>query len=254
MFRFKLLAIVFSVLVITRFTHSEVNVDTTRTLDMLVQDEDTDGDKKITIEDCHIAGTQRGDKKFWLETVDNRKFEVVDTYYLSNLLQELSLASDRQEKVATLEFDRIFEPPVDRISRSIRELYWDGLTRRIDEDGLIRILSDEKTSTVDGFRYVYVPYDDKAAYSYFQDIANQQPDSKIKVVALPETITPAYARQLDGHHGILSLSFVKNNGDLKGAPFVVPGGRFNEMYGWDSYFIALGFCRITESNCEIDGR
>jgi alpha,alpha-trehalase len=23
-------------------------------------------------------------------------------------------------------------------------------------------------------------------------------------------------------------------------PYVVPGGRFNEMYGWDSYFIALG--------------
>src|SRR5579863_487965 len=23
-------------------------------------------------------------------------------------------------------------------------------------------------------------------------------------------------------------------------PYVVPGGRFNEMYGWDSYFIMLG--------------
>ena len=23
-------------------------------------------------------------------------------------------------------------------------------------------------------------------------------------------------------------------------PYVIPGGRFNEMYGWDSYFIALG--------------
>ncbi len=27
---------------------------------------------------------------------------------------------------------------------------------------------------------------------------------------------------------------------IKGVPFVVPGGRFNEMYGWDSYFIGLG--------------
>jgi len=25
--------------------------------------------------------------------------------------------------------------------------------------------------------------------------------------------------------------------------YVVPGGRFNEMYGWDSYFIALGLLR-----------
>ena len=26
-------------------------------------------------------------------------------------------------------------------------------------------------------------------------------------------------------------------------PYVVPGGRFNEMYGWDSYFIILGLLR-----------
>ena len=25
-----------------------------------------------------------------------------------------------------------------------------------------------------------------------------------------------------------------------GVPFVVPGGRFNEMYGWDSYFESVG--------------
>lgn len=29
-------------------------------------------------------------------------------------------------------------------------------------------------------------------------------------------------------------------------PYVVPGGRFNEMYGWDSYFIALGLVRDGE--------
>ena len=26
-------------------------------------------------------------------------------------------------------------------------------------------------------------------------------------------------------------------------PYVVPGGRFNEMYGWDSYFIVRGLLR-----------
>jgi alpha,alpha-trehalase len=26
-------------------------------------------------------------------------------------------------------------------------------------------------------------------------------------------------------------------------PYVVPGGRFNEMYGWDSYFIIVGLLR-----------
>jgi len=29
-------------------------------------------------------------------------------------------------------------------------------------------------------------------------------------------------------------------------PYVVPGGRFNEMYGWDSYFIQLGLLRDRE--------
>jgi alpha,alpha-trehalase len=29
-------------------------------------------------------------------------------------------------------------------------------------------------------------------------------------------------------------------------PYVVPGGRFNEMYGWDSYFIVLGLVRDGE--------
>ncbi|HET6145952.1 MAG TPA: trehalase family glycosidase [Polyangia bacterium] len=30
-------------------------------------------------------------------------------------------------------------------------------------------------------------------------------------------------------------------------PYVVPGGRFNEMYGWDSYFILLGLLREGET-------
>jgi alpha,alpha-trehalase len=29
-------------------------------------------------------------------------------------------------------------------------------------------------------------------------------------------------------------------------PYVVPGGRFNEMYGWDSYFTLLGLARDGE--------
>src|SRR5262245_6100648 len=30
-------------------------------------------------------------------------------------------------------------------------------------------------------------------------------------------------------------------------PYVVPGGRFNEMYGWDSYFIQVGLLRDGET-------
>lgn len=68
----------------------------------------------------------------------------------------------------------------------------------------------------------------------------------MKVVRLPKNITPQYVRKLDGYHGLLSLAIVARRDGryeglpFEGLPFVVPGGRFNEMYGWDSYFIVLG--------------
>jgi alpha,alpha-trehalase len=35
-------------------------------------------------------------------------------------------------------------------------------------------------------------------------------------------------------------------------PYVVPGGRFNEMYGWDSYFIQVGLLRDREDTLAKD--
>jgi alpha,alpha-trehalase len=35
-------------------------------------------------------------------------------------------------------------------------------------------------------------------------------------------------------------------------PYVVPGGRFNEMYGWDSYFIILGLLRDGRRSLALD--
>ena len=64
------------------------------TLDSLAYDGHTDGDKRITIDDPHIIGTSRGEKSFWLTTLDRHRHEVSGTYYLSNLLQELKLAEE----------------------------------------------------------------------------------------------------------------------------------------------------------------
>jgi len=50
---------------------------------------------------------------------------------------------------------------------------------------------------------------------------------KIELRRLPHDITQVQ------DHGLLYLP----------RPYVVPGGRFNEMYGWDSYFIELGLLR-----------
>lgn len=58
------------------------------TLDSLIAKEDTDGDKKITIDDPHVAGTDRGNKRFWIMALDGKKYEVAETYYLANLLED----------------------------------------------------------------------------------------------------------------------------------------------------------------------
>ncbi len=223
-----------------RSANDSLRVDVKSTLKALMQDEDTDNDTRITIDDPRIDGTDRGDKRFWIGTKHGR-FEIAGTYYLSNLLQELKFAEDAGQDSVTLQTKRIFEPPLDHLSRMIREHYWDGLTRRIDAHSLLQIVKDEKTTTIDGYHYVYVPSTDHAAYNYYERIAEQNPDATIKVVRLPHRIDGTYVRDLDGHHGILSLALVTaKDRSVSSAPFVVPGGRFNEMYGWDSYFITLG--------------
>ena len=224
-----------------RTENSAVFVEIKITLADLLHEEDTDSDKKITIDDPHIRGTDRGDKQFWLRSTGGKLYEVAGAYYLSNLLQELTVHNQPDNYSAALDVGHIFEPPTDRISRMIRDVYWDGLTRRIDSTGIAKILSDEKTSTVDGRRYVYVPNSDTAAYRYYLDLVKRYPDAGMRVVQLPAIITPDYVRSLQGRHGLLTLGLEQlRGGRFAGIPYVVPGGRFNEMYGWDSYFIALG--------------
>jgi alpha,alpha-trehalase len=210
-------------------------------LERLIAEEDTDDDQKITIEDTSLKEKDRGDGRFWLVSTNGKRYEVVGTYHLSNLLQELKLADDLGSEVSPIDFEKIFESPVHRVSRSIRDICWDGLTRRIDEANLGRLLTDEKIDT-GGFRYLYVPATDPHAYEYFSEVAQQRPDLQLRVERLPATVTPQYVREdLEARHGLLSLGLERtSDGEYVGIPFVVPGGRFNEMYGWDSYFETLG--------------
>jgi alpha,alpha-trehalase len=159
-------------------------------------------------------------------------------------MQELIMFKEAEIVTAELDAERIFEKPVHRISRRIREEFWSGLTRRIDEQGLPSILRDDKVATKDGTHYLYVPHDDDAARAYYTRLAESHTEWKLNVVVLPDHITPDYLRSLQGRHGLLTLGLRETSpGKQEGEPFVVPGGRFNEMYGWDSYFIVLGLLR-----------
>ncbi|MFD2564082.1 trehalase family glycosidase [Aquimarina rubra] len=197
-----------------------------QTLDKLILQEDTDGDKKITVDD-------KGPKQFEFVDSNGEANLIKGTYHLSNLLQELAIA----EKEDTISLDKITESPSHRISRLIKTRYWDNLTRSVDKNGLAKVLEDTKSET-DSFR-LYVPYKDQEAITYFESIKSEIP--KLKIITLPEDITPEYVKTLNEIPGILNLAHSKDEkGNYQAKPFVVPGGRFNEMYGWDSYFESVG--------------
>ncbi|MFT4848902.1 MAG: alpha,alpha-trehalase [Sediminicola sp.] len=206
-------------------------LDLEKTLRSLLMQEDTDGDKKITIED-------KGPKAFKIISSEGNEYIVKGTYYLSNLLQELVIAKNEGNKIAEIPLHHIEELPSVRISRLIKDYFWNGLTRTIDESGIGNLMHDTKNAalTSDKLR-IYIPFDDKLALQYYHKLEKSLP---IEAIKLPEDISPAYVKTLNTRPGILSLKLEEQNSEIKGVPFVVPGGRFNEMYGWDSYFESVG--------------
>ena len=233
-----------------------ISVSVADTLARLIEEEDTDGDRKITIDDLNLQRGGRGDKRFWFTAVDGQRYFVAGTYYLSNLLQELKLAQEPGQDPAGIDRQRIFEDPVQRISRLIRDHYWDALTRRVDRNHLDQILLDEKLAVpcaeqladIEGVarhasRYLYVPSTDPIGLAYFRQSAAERSDVSLTIVELPpkEEISPGFVQSLGCRHGPLSLALEATpSGSYRGVPFVAPGGRYNEMYGWDSYFESLG--------------
>jgi alpha,alpha-trehalase len=102
---------------------------------------------------------------------------------------------------------------------------WDYLTRSL---ATCKTFEDIKT---EGEPVLYLP----AELPQPADIIELQKHCPIQIARLPVKITEPGAIDLDliPTEGVL---FLPN-------PYVVPGGQFNEMYGWDSYFIILGLLR-----------
>jgi len=99
---------------------------------------------------------------------------------------------------------------------------WDRLTRSVTD---CASLADVK---VNANPVLYLPAD--APIPVAVNAAAQ--NCRVKVLVLPrriEKLGDVMPQQLEAP-GLLYLPH----------PYVVPGGRFNEMYGWDSFFIVLG--------------
>jgi alpha,alpha-trehalase len=108
---------------------------------------------------------------------------------------------------------------------------WHTLTRSSAQ--LAQAAPDPKfTPRADGRWPVYVSRQENIS-QIEQNLRAQMPAAdfaKIEIRQLPDD--PNEVRE----HGLLYLPY----------PYVVPGGRFNEMYGWDSYFTQVGLVRDDE--------
>jgi alpha,alpha-trehalase len=102
---------------------------------------------------------------------------------------------------------------------------WTTLTRSMDDCSTI---VDSKLATKS---ILYVPAD----FPISDKLRALEQRCNIDVKPLPKVIHKL--GEIDPNtfspHGLLYLEH----------PYVVPGGRFNEMYGWDSYFIIRGLLR-----------
>jgi alpha,alpha-trehalase len=166
----------------------------------LVAQEDTDGDRRITVRDHTTPFTIRDKNGAALREVDG-------VYPLSILLQELKRAEEGHRNEMSMAQVNLDEPVVDRTHRLIKEFSWDALTRRIDAEHLAQVVHDPKAaSAVD---HLYVPASDPVAVRYFQALERSsighEGGRAIKVVILPAPCEAAdqLVRHLDGEHGIL---------------------------------------------------
>ncbi|KAI9222678.1 trehalase-domain-containing protein [Blastocladiella britannica] len=253
-------------------------IDVAETEQRILAQEDTDGDFQITVKDM-------GPKAMALGSAASggfRRYDVRGTYVLSNLLQELARAKDSGRRFIVVAESALNENPVARLSRTISTHFWAGLTRAIDRKGLQVICQDPKNRSHDQSYKIYVPYEDHIGQAYYRQVMATT-DWGLQVHVLPPNPSPEYVKTLDEHPGILSLALYRTDlhtlmsqptsptspasaaaatvatatidvsgmgdgtsGPWRGVPFIVPGGRFNEMYGWDSYFETLGLV--------VDGR
>jgi alpha,alpha-trehalase len=181
-----------------------------------------------------------------LASAGYRRTDIRGNYVISNLLQELTLAKDYGRENVVLDLARLNENPVDRLARRIKHEFWQNLTRAIDGAIIEKAGKDPKDRTEKPRPRIYIPRGCPEQYDYYTKVAQDRPEIELDVCWLPEkAATPEDVRDMNDKPGLLALDMkvvIDKDGKetLQGIPFIVPGGRFNELYGWDSYMGSLG--------------
>ena len=122
----------------------------------------------------------------------------------------------------------------DQIRASIKTTFWSRLVRELTVDKVKETLADSKlSSTIPPT--IFLPRSDESTLvqEHYYARAGEH------VLSLPNKQKfkdDDFIQEISNIPGVLALQF-DGNVPLK---YIVPGGRFNEFYGWDSYFIAVG--------------
>ena len=162
---------------------------------------------------------------------------VKGTYPLALLLQELFFAKERGENFLELNWSQLAEDPVHRLERFIREKFWNKLTRQMDAKGIAAAAPDPKIA--DSQPRIYIPAGAPEQYTYYANLAAAKPEMCLDVQWLPAgDVDAEFIKSINSKPGILALASEEDERihELQALPFIVPGGRFNELYNWDSAF------------------
>ena len=119
------------------------------------------------------------------------------------------------------------DPQLQRL-RGYIKMSWTTLSRSIRD--LPQALPDPKIPRKPGqpwLLYISPRESRTRVQSELADVLDASAMKDIEIRTLPRNVLSIR------EHGLLYLP----------RPYVVPGGRFNEMYGWDSYFIQVGLLR-----------
>ena len=119
------------------------------------------------------------------------------------------------------------DPQLQRL-RGYIKMSWTTLSRSIRD--LPQALPDPKIPRKPGqpwLLYISPRESRTRVQSELADVLDASAMKDIEIRTLPRNVLSIR------EHGLLYLP----------RPYIVPGGRFNEMYGWDSYFIQVGLLR-----------
>ena len=190
---------------------------------------DLDGDGRLTQRDAGLARDAGLRFAVDLELGPGVRLELAGAERLSHAADVLAeVILEGRGDVSGLPLERLLESRTTALRRLL-DRGWDGLVRRSDRAvDLKKALEVMPVKDPQGRSRVYVPVRDRQALKKLRTEARRAGD--LEMVPLHKPRGAEDWRTLMREPGMLYLP----------RPYIVPGGRFVQMFGWDSYFNARG--------------